>query len=147
MLDSVEKDIVAQDVTLKGLEKRRTATFKAFEQVGTTEAHQALSGPREAGKLLLLFFCGLLFVSGECIACHTVARQVQRVDRRDNALRVEEGVGIIGSFISNGKFDGARHANGKVGALTVIEGEVFAICDGIGTCIILLNEASRAAYQ
>src|SRR5258708_5396695 len=89
-------DEVAQDVPLDGLDEGRAAALQAFEEVGTTEAHQAFPGTRKA--IELFYFRRGWPLSGRFrdVVGEAVARQVQPIDNLHYVIGVEGGVGVAG---------------------------------------------------
>src|SRR6266849_10448974 len=105
----MEIDIVAQHMPLDGLQEGWAAALQPFEQVGTAETHQPLASFREAIKLQLLCWCRLGFLGWQDIVCQAIARQIQRIDRLNDAIRVEDSIRITGLLIVDGEFDGAGY--------------------------------------
>src|SRR6266849_8464563 len=110
-------------------------------------SHQPLACFREAIKLLLLRRCRLRFLGWQDIVCQAIARQIQRIDRLNDTIGVEESIRIAGLLIVDGEFDGAGYTLRKVGTLAIGEKQVLAprLCVGLG--VVLLDEAARAPHQ
>src|SRR6266702_1814283 len=142
----MEIDKVAQHMAFDGLDKCRSTALQALKQFGATEAHQTLPRAGEADKPLGLRGCRARPQVGGDVVPQAVARQVEIIDRIDDRIRVEKGVGVAGLLIVNRKFDGARQAQREEGTSPIIEVQVLAP-RGVCLRVVVLDKAARATYQ
>src|SRR5450759_692855 len=124
--------------------KYRAAALESLEQVGATEAHQALSRAR---KIIQQFrFCRRwrFFRPGGHVVTQTITRQIQRIDRIDDVHSIQLSILIAG--VRYAESHCFRHSSWEVGVRPIAEGEILAPIF-ISLSIILLDERARASHH
>ena len=145
MVDRVEHDRIAHDVPIERLEKDRAARLQALEEIGTTEAHQALPGTRQVLEQRPLARCSAGCSIRLEIVCQTVAGEQEATDRINNRLIVELAVRVTLIIRRNG--DRPRNAVRKIEGRSSLQLQVEALALGIIVGIVLLNERARTPHH
>ena len=94
VLDGVEVDAVAKNVTVNRLQKREARRLQALEKIGPAKTHQPLAGTAQVVDELALGCGGVPVRNRVHIVAQAVARNMQRVDVVHHRARVEPAIDI-----------------------------------------------------
>ena len=147
ILNSVDEDLIAEDVAVKGEEESVARAFQPLEQIGPAEAFQPFPSARQILEDLQVCRGEVRRQRLLLVATQTVAWKLESIDDIDDLFLEEPRARIIGIVRIGIELYRVRLAIGKVSANAIRQGQVVTSIAFVALRVVRDDERTSATHE